>query len=73
MAALPASVDAHKDQHVRRLLTPLGAMAGRTSAAVLVVRHLNKMSGGFDPAAVQAWFRGESSDAKVLNLNRRGP
>jgi hypothetical protein len=42
MAFLAGTVDAHRDQDVRRALAPLAAMAARTGAAVVVVRHMNK-------------------------------
>lgn len=45
VAYLGQDVNAHKDQDVRRALAPLAAMAERTGAAVLVIRHLNKRSG----------------------------
>ena len=48
MAYLDPAVDSHKDQHVRRALAPLGQLAERMNAAILIVRHLNKSSGG-DP------------------------
>ena len=46
MAFLSGGTDAHKDQDVRRVLTPLAALAERTRAAILIVRHLNKAPGG---------------------------
>jgi hypothetical protein len=46
MAFLPGSVNAHRDQDVRRALRQLASLAERTSAAILVVRHLNKVTGG---------------------------
>lgn len=46
MAFLGGEVNAHRDQDCRRALHPLAAMAEETGAAVLVVRHLNKMAGG---------------------------
>lgn len=46
MAFLPADVNAHRDQDVRRALAALRAFAERTGVAVLVVRHLNKSTGG---------------------------
>jgi 5S rRNA maturation endonuclease (ribonuclease M5) len=49
MAYLDAKVDSHKDQDVRRALAPLAAMAERTGAAILVVRHLNKNGGANNP------------------------
>ena len=39
-------MNTHRDQDCRRALHPLAAMAEETGAAVLVVRHLNKMAGG---------------------------
>jgi RecA-family ATPase len=42
MGALSAGVNAHRDQDVRRALAPLAAMAQRTGAAIVIVRHLNK-------------------------------
>ncbi|HEY1378991.1 MAG TPA: AAA family ATPase [Gemmataceae bacterium] len=46
MAYLGAEVNAHRDQDVRRALYELKRLAERTGAAVLVVRHLNKFTGG---------------------------
>ena len=46
MAHLPDERDSHRDQDVRRALAPLAALASRTGAAVIVIRHLNKGSGG---------------------------
>ena len=46
MAYLDAEVNAHRDQDVRGALAPLAAMAERTGAAILVLRHLNKSTGG---------------------------
>lgn len=46
MAYLPSRVDSHKDQDIRSSLAPLAALAAKTGAAVLVIRHLNKTSGG---------------------------
>ena len=45
-AYLGSSVNARTDHDVRRALAPLAAVAERTNAAVLVVRHLNKAPGG---------------------------
>jgi RecA-family ATPase len=55
MAFLSGEANAHKDSDVRRALAPLAALAERTGAAVLVVRHLNKASGG------NALYRGGGS------------
>jgi hypothetical protein len=46
MAFLDADVDAHKDQGVRRALHRLSTLAEGHGVAVLVIRHLNKASGG---------------------------
>jgi hypothetical protein len=55
MAFLAGEVNAHRDQDVRRALHPLKLMAEATGAAVLVVRHLNKMTGA------SALYRGGGS------------
>ncbi len=55
MAFLSGGTNAHKDQDVRRALAPLAAMAERTGAAVVVVRHLNKVGGS------NALYRGGGS------------
>ena len=46
VAFLDADVDGHKDQSVRRALHRLSKLAEDTRAAVVVVRHLNKATGG---------------------------
>jgi hypothetical protein len=46
VAYLGAETNAHRDQDVRRALAPLAALADRTGAAVLGIRHLNKAAGG---------------------------
>jgi hypothetical protein len=48
MAYLPDTVNANRDQDVRRSLTPLADLAERTGAAVVAVRHLRK-SGADSP------------------------
>ena len=55
MAFLTGKTDSHKDQDIRRALAPLAALAERTGAAVLIVRHLNKSAGG------NALYRGGGS------------
>ncbi len=45
MAFLSGRVKSFHDQDVRRARAPLAAMAEETGAAVLVLRHLNKMQG----------------------------
>lgn len=46
MAYLPGKVDSHRDQDVRGVLSALKDVAERTSCTVLLLRHLNKASGG---------------------------
>ena len=46
VAYLPAKIDSHKDQDVRRTLAALAPLAEKTGAAIVVVRHLNKADGG---------------------------
>ena len=45
MAFLSERVESHRDHHIRRALAPLAALAQRTGAAVVAVRHLNKSAG----------------------------
>jgi hypothetical protein len=46
MAYLAAEVNSHRDQDVRRALHVLATMADRTGCCVIVLRHLNKATGG---------------------------
>ncbi len=46
MAFLGGELDAHKDQDVRRCLHKLKELACRTGAAIVLVRHLNKLGHG---------------------------
>ena len=46
MAHLGAKTNAYKDADVRRALAPLTRFAEEHALAVVVIRHLNKMSGG---------------------------
>jgi hypothetical protein len=46
LAFLDGDLDAHKDQDVRRCLHRLKEVAERTRAAIMLVRHLNKLTGG---------------------------
>jgi hypothetical protein len=55
MAYLSRSVDANRDQDVRRALHRMKRQAERLDAALWIVRHLNKM------AAMQALYRGGGS------------
>ncbi len=55
MAFLAADCDAHKDQDVRRCLRPLSKLADSLDIVILLLRHLNKLSGG------PALYRGGSS------------
>lgn len=51
-------VDSHKDASIRRVLAELAAMAQRTGAAIILVRHFNKLSG-----EQKAMYRGGGSIA----------
>lgn len=46
MAFVSGDVNSHRDQDIRRALAPLAKLAEETGAAMVVVRHLNKSSGG---------------------------
>jgi hypothetical protein len=45
MAYLDGKIDSHKDQEIRRCLHRLKQLAQKTRAAVVIVRHLNKLNG----------------------------
>jgi RecA-family ATPase len=49
MAFLTGKVDSHKDSDIRRVLHRVKLLAERTQAAVIIVRHLNKMVTVADP------------------------
>ncbi|MGO9099045.1 MAG: AAA family ATPase [Mycobacterium sp.] len=55
MAHLGSGVDSHKDQDIRRVLSPLARMADETGCTVLMLRHLNKNRG------ISALYRGSGS------------
>lgn len=42
MAALPGSIDSHRDQDVRRTLAPLAQLAAEADLAIVAVLHLRK-------------------------------
>jgi hypothetical protein len=64
-AYLGSEIDTFKDHDVRAALVTLAAMAERTRVAVLIVRHLNKRSGG------PAIYRGGGSIG-IIGLARSG-
>ncbi len=41
-ANVPAKVDSHRDEDLRRVLSPLAKTAGRTGAAIVGVKHVGK-------------------------------
>ncbi|MFY9579821.1 MAG: AAA family ATPase [Gaiellaceae bacterium] len=45
VAHLPAHIDSHKDQSVRRALAPLSRLADDQKVAIVAVMHLNKAQG----------------------------
>lgn len=46
MAYLGDNANSNNDQDIRRTLAPVAALAERTGAAIVIIRHLNKASGG---------------------------
>jgi putative DNA primase/helicase len=46
VAMLPASLNAHRDQHVRRALAPLAHMCHERKVAAILILHLNKSQEG---------------------------
>jgi hypothetical protein len=65
MAFLSEKTDSYKDQDIRRALAPLAALAERTRAAILIVRHLTKATGG------NTLYRGGGSIA-IIGAARSG-
>jgi RecA-family ATPase len=55
MAFLGDTVNSHRDQDVRRVLAALAAIADETGATIVLLRHLNKTTGG------SALYRGGGS------------
>lgn len=55
MAYLGGKTDSHRDQDIRAVLHPIAALADRTGCTVLILRHLNKTTGG------SALYRGGGS------------
>ena len=66
MAYLGGSVDSHRDQDVRRVLMPLGAIAEKHGVAVVLVRHLNKAQHG------KAIHRGGGSIGAIAAVRTAG-
>jgi hypothetical protein len=64
-AFLSEKTDSYKDQDMRRALAPLAALAERTRAAILIVRHLTKAAGG------NTLYRGGGSIA-IIGAARSG-
>ncbi|MBL8989423.1 MAG: AAA family ATPase [Gemmatimonadetes bacterium] len=46
VAFLGGGVDSYRDQDIRRVMRPLSEVAQRTGAAIVLVRHLRKATGG---------------------------
>jgi hypothetical protein len=76
---LASGIDSHRDQDVRRALTPLVKMASKSGAAVLAVRHLNKSqqssamqrgmgSMAFTGLARAVWHAGPHPDEDAMVL-----
>ncbi len=57
LAYVDSQLNSYRDQDTRRALAPLAAMAARTGCTVVLVRHLNKSTGG------TALYRGAASIA----------
>jgi len=72
MAFVPDKTDSHRDHHMRRLLTPLAALAHETGAAFLAVRHLNK-SGGANAKLRGGGSIGITGAARSVMLAARDP
>lgn len=55
MAYLPCDVNAYRDQDMRRILSPLAALAAELQVTILLIRHLTKTGG------TQVIYRGGGS------------
>ncbi|MEW6269736.1 MAG: AAA family ATPase [Thermodesulfobacteriota bacterium] len=55
MAVLGDHIDAHRDHHIRRALTPLAELASRLQVALVLIRHLRKAE------SANAQYRGGGS------------
>src|SRR5690606_23340966 len=64
-AYLARGFDPYKDADMRRALTPIATMAGRTGATVILIRHMSKVGGA------KAMYRGGGSIA-IIGLSRAG-
>lgn len=72
MAFLAGTVNSFRDQDVRRALAPLATLAERTGATMLVVRHLNKATGG-SPVYRGGGSIGIAGAARAVLLVARDP
>lgn len=72
MAHIGATIDSHRDHHVRRALAPLARLADSTGAAVLAIGHLNKGPTAHLFAAIGGSI-GLSAAARSILLVTRDP
>jgi hypothetical protein len=73
VAHLPVRLDSYSDQHVRRALAPLAAMAEQAGAAVVAVVHLNKNDKVRDALARIGGSVGLAAAARSVLLLRPDP
>ena len=74
VAFLPSGVNANSDAEIRRVLSPLAALAGELGVAILGIRHLRKAGGralyagggsiGFTAAARSVLVAGRTGDGR---------
>ncbi len=67
---LPAEINAHRDQHVRRVLAPLARMADLHGLAIVAVIHLNKSESTDSLARVSGSVGFAAAARSVLILGR---
>ena len=72
VAYLPDGIDTNRDHDVRRALTALSDLAGRTDCAAIVVRHLRK-SGAENPLYRGGGSIGITAAARAVFLLARDP
>jgi len=71
-ASLTSDIDGHRDQHIRRALAPLTAVAEREDMAIILVAHWNKAQGG-DPLSRVLGSRGLTAAVRSVLAFGTGP
>lgn len=70
---LAGEVNTYRDQDVRRALHPIALMAEQTGAAVVALRHLNKMTSVSDPMYRGGGSIGIAGQARAVHIAAQDP